>query len=90
MTRTRLAVCCAIGALMWAGIFALLSHFGLLTIDWQEVGRWTVMVVLAVFTFGAVFLQVEKDQIYLDELEAQREAEGLELTEEDDLPPRAA
>jgi hypothetical protein len=48
------------------------------------------MVVLAVFTVGAIWLNVEKDQVYLDELEAQREAEGLELAEEDDLPPRAA
>jgi hypothetical protein len=75
---------------MWAGIFAVLSHFGILTIDWEEVSRWAVMVVIAVFTVGAVWLNVEKDQVYLDELEAQREAEGLELAEEDDLPPRAA
>jgi hypothetical protein len=29
MTRIRLAVLCAVGALIWGGIFGVLSHFGL-------------------------------------------------------------
>jgi membrane protein DedA with SNARE-associated domain len=83
MTRARLAVFCAIGALMWAGIFALLSHFGVLAIDWQEVARWTVMIVLAVFTVGAVWLNVERDQELLDYEEQIREADQYNFDEDD-------
>lgn len=91
MTRTRLAFFCAIGVLMWAGIFALLSHFNVLSIDWQEVGRWAVMIVLAVFTFGALWIKVEEDQINLDYEEQLREAEAWDYDEyEAPDPPRAA
>lgn len=90
MTRTRLAVFCAMGVLLWAGMFALLSHFGIIAIDWQEVGRWTVMIVLAVFTLGSIWLQIEKDQIDLDYEEQLREAEALDYDEyEQPLPPAA-
>jgi len=91
MTKTRLACFCAIGALLWAGIFAVLSHFGVLTIDWEEVARWTVMIVLAVFTFGAIWLQVEEEQVELDYEEQLREAQALDYDEyEQPEPPRAA
>lgn len=90
LTRTRLAVFCAMGALMWAGTFALLSHFGILSIDWEAVARWTVLVVLAVFTVGAIWLKVEEEDAQLEyEEEMRREAEALDYDEyEEAQPPR--
>jgi membrane protein DedA with SNARE-associated domain len=91
MTQMRLAVFCAIGATMWGGIFGVLSHFGILTIDWSETAHWTVITVLAVFVVGALWIRVGRDDAeleYQDQL--QHESEGMDYDEyEQPLPPAA-
>lgn len=86
MTWRRLVLFCLIGAALWALI--IMAVFFREQVDWEEAARWAVLIVVAVFTVGTIWLKVEKDQEYLDELEAQREAEGLELADEE--PPHAA
>lgn len=89
MTPIRLALLCAIGALIWAGIFAVLSHFGVLTIDWENVARYTVMIVIAVFTVGSIWIRVVRDEARL-EYEERLEAQALDYDEyEEPLPPAA-
>jgi hypothetical protein len=85
MTWKRLLVTCAVGALTWALILFAGFRYG-----WGEAGKWAVMIVFALWAIGTIWLKVEKDQDYLDELEAQREAEGLDYDEyEQPLPPAA-
>jgi hypothetical protein len=83
MTWKRLAVLCAIGLCFWGLVIVAAVCFG-----WGVAGQWAVLMVIAGILVGAIWIKVEEDQEYLDELEAQREAEGLELADEE--PPHAA
>jgi membrane protein DedA with SNARE-associated domain len=87
MTLKKLCIPCVLGGFLWALIIIALAKSGL---SWVEITQYALMIMVGVVLLGAIWLGVEKDQHYLDELERQREAEGLDAEEyEQPLPPAA-